>query len=37
MKAPGKYYRKGLSLISVMKLFPDDKTAEDQATLKLQF
>ena len=29
MKAPGKYYRKGLSLIKVMKLFPDDKKAEE--------
>ena len=28
MKAPGKYYRKGLSLVEAMKMFPDDKTAE---------
>ena len=26
--APGKYYRKGISLIELMKMFPDDDTAE---------
>ena len=28
-KAPGKYYRKGLSLIEVMNLFPSDEAARD--------
>ncbi|MDE0152266.1 MAG: IS1595 family transposase [Gammaproteobacteria bacterium] len=27
-KAPGKHYRKGMSLIEIMRMFPDDKTAE---------
>ena len=27
-KAPGKYYRKGISLIELMDMFPDDATAE---------
>ena len=27
-KAPGKHYRAGLSLVDVMKMFPDDATAE---------
>ena len=27
-KAPGKHYRKGMSLIEIMDLFPDDETAE---------
>ena len=27
-KAPGKHYRKGLSLIEMMRLFPDDAAAE---------
>ncbi len=27
-KAPGKYYRKGMSLVDVIKLFPTDKAAE---------
>ena len=27
-KAPGKHYRKGLSLVKVMKMFPDDDSAE---------
>ena len=26
--APGKHYRKGISLIDAMRMFPDDKTAE---------
>ena len=26
-KAPGKYFRKGLTLIEVMRLFPDDATS----------
>ena len=26
--APGKHYRKGISLLSIMKMFPDDATAE---------
>ena len=28
MKGPGKSYRKGVSLVSLMKQFPDDETAE---------
>ena len=28
MKGPGKSYRKGISLVSLMKQFPDDETAE---------
>ena len=28
-KAPGKHYRRGVSLIEIMDLFPDDRTAED--------
>ena len=28
-KAPGKHYRKGLSLTKLMQLFPDDATAEN--------
>lgn len=28
-KAPGKHYRKGISLISIFKMFPDNKTAEE--------
>lgn len=27
--APGKHFREGMSLIEVMRMFPDDKTAED--------
>lgn len=27
-KAPGKYYRKGMTLIDIMKMFPNDETAE---------
>ena len=27
-KAPGKHFRKGLSLIEITRMFPDDKTAE---------
>ena len=27
-KAPGKYYRKGISLKKIFQLFPDDQTAE---------
>ena len=27
-KAPGKHYRKGISLIEITRLFPDDATAE---------
>ncbi len=27
-KAPGKYYRKGMTLIDIMKMFPDDSTSE---------
>ncbi len=27
-KAPGKYYRKGLSLMELYKMFPDDTQAE---------
>ena len=27
-KAPGKHYRKGITLIEVMRMFPDDATAE---------
>ena len=27
-KAPGKHYRKGITLIEVMRMFPDDTTAE---------
>ena len=27
-KAPGKYYRKGLSLVELTRMFPDDETAE---------
>lgn len=27
-KAPGKHFRKGMSLVEIMKLFPDDETAE---------
>ena len=26
--APGKHYRKGLSLVALTKMFPDDATAE---------
>ena len=28
-KAPGKHYRKGISLMRIMGMFPDDATAED--------
>ena len=28
-KAPGKYYRKGLSLVELMEIFPDDDTARE--------
>ena len=28
-KAPGKYYRKGTSIFEMMRMFPDDKTAEE--------
>ena len=28
-KAPGKHYRKGLTLVELMRMFPDDKAAED--------
>lgn len=28
-KAPGKHYRKGMSLMQIMREFPDDRTAED--------
>ena len=28
-KAPGKHWRKGLSLVEISRMFPDDKTAED--------
>ena len=28
MKAPGRYYREGMSLIDVMAMFPDDESAE---------
>ena len=27
-KAPGKHFRTGLSLVEVMRMFPDDATAE---------
>ena len=27
-KAPGKYYRKGISIMELMEMFPDDATAE---------
>ena len=27
-KAPGKSYREGMSLIEIMRMFPDDATAE---------
>ena len=27
-KASGKYYRKGMSLIEIMDMFPDDETAK---------
>ena len=27
--APGKHYRKGISLMEIMDMFPDDATAED--------
>ena len=27
-KAPGKHYRKGMSLIEIFQMFPDDATAE---------
>ena len=27
-KAPGKYFRKGISLIEIMRMFPDDDAAE---------
>ena len=27
-KAPGKYYREGLSLVDLMRTFPDDAAAE---------
>ena len=27
-KAPGKYYREGMSLIEIFQMFPDDATAE---------
>ncbi len=27
--APGKHYRKGLSLVDIFRMFPDDKAAED--------
>ena len=27
-KAPGKHFRTGLSLVEVMRIFPDDATAE---------
>ena len=26
--APGKHYRKGLSMVELTKMFPDDETAE---------
>ena len=32
-KGPGKYYRKGLSLMQVMDMFPDNKVAEEFFTL----
>ena len=28
-RAPGKHYRKGISLMAIMDMFPDDATAED--------
>ena len=28
-EAPGKHFRKGMSLIEIMRMFPDDKTAEE--------
>ena len=28
MKGPGKYYRKGLTVIELFEMFPDDRTAE---------
>lgn len=28
-KAPGKYYRQGLSLVDLMRMFPDDEAAEE--------
>ena len=28
-KAPGKHYRKGMSIIEAMKMFPDDKASEE--------
>lgn len=28
-KAPGKYYRKGMSIVEMMRMFPDDETAEE--------
>ena len=31
-KAPGKHYRKGISLVELFRLFPDDATAEDWFT-----
>lgn len=30
--APGKHYRKGLSLVDLFKMFPDDKAGEDWFT-----
>ena len=29
-KGPGKSYRKGISLIEIMEMFPDEATAVDQ-------
>ena len=26
--APGKHYREGLSMVDVIRMFPDDETAE---------
>ena len=31
-KAPGKHYRKGISLVAIMAMFPDDATAEQWIT-----
>ena len=28
-EAPGKHFRKGMSLIEIMRMFPDDATAEE--------
>ena len=27
-EAPGKHFRKGMSLIEIMRMFPDDATAD---------